>query len=157
MANVFLVVVGFFLLLNLIFSLFLSYSDKDRQAIEPTGITAYAGLFLSEPQYIKSGYMLDCSGFTASFYKHFGIHLPASAKEQYLTFRDDLKIIKTGNLVFFAIGQSEVNHVGIMLNDSIFIHSPGKKKYVTKDNLNKKYWFNSCKGFANPIKSLNNE
>jgi hypothetical protein len=96
MANVFLVVVGFFLLLNLIFSLFLSYSNKDRQAIEPTGITAYAGLFLSEPQYIKSGYMLDCSGFTASFYKHFGIHLPASAKEQYLTFRDDLKIIKTG-------------------------------------------------------------
>ncbi len=83
---------------------------------------------------------VDCSGFTLLTYKElFGKSLPRTVQEQVT---EGTKISKAslqaGDLVFFKTGRYQ-KHVGIYLENDLFIHASGSKG-VTISNLNDLYW-----------------
>jgi murein DD-endopeptidase len=50
------------------------------------------------------------------------------------------KDLKPGDLLFFTIKSSKVNHVAIYLGNDRFIHAPRRGKAVSIDTLKKPYW-----------------
>lgn len=88
----------------------------------------------------KSG--VDCSCFVKTMYKiAYGKDLQRSSKNQYKACKPvkKWKKLKEGDLVFFKIGSTKVNHVGIYLKDGKFIHASTKRGVVLSD-LNEKYY-----------------
>jgi cell wall-associated NlpC family hydrolase len=85
---------------------------------------------------------LDCSGFTSTVFKHFGVSLPVSAMDQY---KGGLAIeapaLMPGDLVFFlsSSGMTPM-HVGIYLGDGKFIHAPGDRKTIQKELMARNYF-----------------
>jgi len=85
---------------------------------------------------------LDCSGFTSTVFKTFGIDLPVSAMEQYRGgFAIERPALGPGDLVFFlsSSGQTPM-HVGIYLGGGEFIHAPGSGKLIGTESLSKGYF-----------------
>lgn len=68
---------------------------------------------------------MDCSGFTASVYESAFHHaLPRSTREQYLQgVRVELEDVQFGDLVFFNTTGESPSHVGIYLEDDLFVHA----------------------------------
>lgn len=83
---------------------------------------------------------VDCSGLTLITYKElFGKNLPRTVKEQIKKGKKITKnSLQAGDLVFFKTGLFQ-KHVGIYLEDDLFIHASGKKG-VTISSLNNVYW-----------------
>ena len=52
----------------------------------------------------------------------------------------------------FSIEKKKVNHVGILINDTIFLHSPGRNKAVKTDKINSTYWLKYYRGIGRVIK-----
>lgn len=82
----------------------------------------------------KSLFGIDCSGFTQTVYKIFGISIPRDSNQQVklgesVSFAADAK---EGDLAFFDNEEGEITHVGIILNDKKIIHASG---YVKIDNI----------------------
>lgn len=85
---------------------------------------------------------IDCSAFVQKAYRIIGIHLPRSAREQFIegnpVEKNDLSI---GDLVFFRTYASFPSHVGIYLGDNLFIHASSQRKKVTIDRLDTPYFY----------------
>lgn len=83
---------------------------------------------------------VDCSGLVMEVYRAtFGIKLPRNSAEQSRFCKEiKKKDLKKGDLVFFSINSSLVNHVGIYLEDGRFIHA--SRKGVVISNLNENYY-----------------
>jgi cell wall-associated NlpC family hydrolase len=68
---------------------------------------------------------VDCSGFTMSIYKAFGVTINRTSREQFtqgttVAFDDLLP----GDLVFFNTGgKTQISHVGMYIGDNKYIHS----------------------------------
>ncbi len=93
-----------------------------------TQIVAYAKRFLGT-RYVYGGTNLstgvDCSGFTSSVLRNFGVIVGRSSRDQY---NNGVRISKSqlqpGDLVFFNTGgKSQISHVGLYIGDGKFIHS----------------------------------
>lgn len=101
-------------------------------------IVEYAKQFLGNP-YVWGGTSLtkgtDCSGFTMSIYKHFGISLPHSSRAQagYGT-KVSLSEAKPGDLVFYSSGGS-INHVAMYIGNGQVIHASTKKTGIKISNV----------------------
>ena len=82
----------------------------------------------------------DCSGFTRFIFGQAGINLPRMADGQYLigepVSRNDLQ---TGDLVFFTTYASGASHVGIYLDNGLFI-SATSSRGVRVTSLSDSYW-----------------
>lgn len=66
----------------------------------------------------------DCSGFTQSIYKHFGVSLPRTARDQsQVGIEVPISKIQPGDLVFYSSGQNYVTHVAIYIGNSKIIHA----------------------------------
>jgi hypothetical protein len=83
---------------------------------------------------------VDCSGFTLLTYKElFGQDLPRTVKGQV---KKGVKIsrasLQPGDLVFFKTGLFQ-KHVGIYLEDDLFMHA-SRSKGVTISSLQNLYW-----------------
>jgi len=67
----------------------------------------------------------DCSGFTMTVFKGFGVKLPHSASKQFKMGKSVSRCtLKMGDLVFFRKGRhGKVNHVGIYLWDGKMAHA----------------------------------
>ncbi|HHW49576.1 MAG TPA: SH3 domain-containing protein [Clostridiaceae bacterium] len=113
-----------------------SGSTKGQQIVE------YAKRFLGvKYRYGKASPSegFDCSGFVYYVFKHFGINLQRSSKDQAkYGVRVDKKDLKAGDLVFFDTngGLNAVNHVGIYIGNGKFIHASSgssAKKVVISD------------------------
>lgn len=80
-----------------------------------------------------SGFGFDCSGFSYTMHRAFGITIPRDAsdqaKEGKLVERDSLQ---RGDLVFFAKdeGNGRVYHVGMYYGDGRMIHAPSAGKGI---------------------------
>jgi len=91
-------------------------------------IVAYAKQFLGL-RYVYGGtsltYGADCSGFTYSVFKHFGINLNRISREQISNGTQVSKsALQAGDLIFFnSGGKSSISHVGIYMGDGNYIHS----------------------------------
>jgi peptidoglycan hydrolase CwlO-like protein len=89
-------------------------------------VVAYASNFLGTP-YRWGGTTpagFDCSGFTQYVYRHFGISLGRSSRNQiYDGFGISRDELQPGDLVFY--GRNGIpNHMGIYVGNGMYIHSP---------------------------------
>jgi peptidoglycan endopeptidase LytE len=118
-------------------------SSSSSSSRKGSDVVAYAKKFIGIPYKYggsspKTGF--DCSGFTSYVYKHFGVKLPRSS-------RDQLKVgtsvsrsnLKPGDLVLFG---NPVHHVGIYVGNDQYIHAPrtGEKIKISKLSGRKFYY-----------------
>ena len=77
----------------------------------------------------KSGFGYDCSGFVQSLYRFHKIKLPRDTKDQIKS-QNLTKVLsdyKKGDLIFFH-ENNIVNHVGMLIDNTQYIHSCGNVK-----------------------------
>ena len=91
----------------------------------------------------EKGSGADCSGFVMMVFKEaINCALPRnSAKQAEFCKRIKREKVKPGDLVFFATGKdpTKVSHVGIMVDDTNFIHASSSKGVVISSLKNKYY------------------
>ena len=78
---------------------------------------------------------IDCSGFALILERDiYGLTLPRRSKDQaeVIQKRDKSKL-KEGDLIFFAFGGNEVDHVGVYLNNDFFVHASTIRGVVVDD------------------------
>lgn len=102
-------------------------------------IAAYAQKFKGNP-YVYGGTSLtngtDCSGFTQSVYKHFGISIPRTSAAQSGTGKKvSLDSLKEGDLVFYA-KNGRVNHVAMYIGGGQVIHASSPKTGIKISSYN---------------------
>lgn len=88
-------------------------------------IASYAVQFVGNP-YVPGGTSLtngaDCSGFTYSVFKHFGITLPRRSTEQAAGGKEvSIGNIQAGDIIYYG------NHVGIYIGNGKVVHASGVK------------------------------
>ena len=83
---------------------------------------------------------VDCSGLILITYKElFGKNLPRTVKEQAQKGQKIPKdALQAGDLVFFKTGVFQ-KHVGIYLEDDLFMHASGSQGVIIS-SLNNEYW-----------------
>lgn len=97
----------------------------------------YAKQFVGNP-YVWGGTSLtkgaDCSGFTMSVYKKYGISLPHSSRAQvnYGT-KVSLAEAKPGDLIFYAKGGT-INHVAIYIGGGQVVHASSPRTGIKISN-----------------------
>jgi cell wall-associated NlpC family hydrolase len=94
----------------------------------------------------------DCSGFVRYvFQQSLGLDLPSNSTSQFEEgHRVDRDALKMGDLVFFRTHGRRVSHVGIYLDNGLFIHSPSRGKRVRIDHLDGSYWAKRFAGARRP-------
>lgn len=99
----------------------------------------------------EKGVACDCSGMVMSVYlKVTGVKLPRnSAQQRDFCKKLKKKDVKIGDLCFFATGKDpdKVSHVGIMVDDTNFIHASTSKGVVVSD-ISQPYYVKTFKGFG---------
>ncbi|MBL6957049.1 MAG: C40 family peptidase [Chlorobium phaeobacteroides] len=83
----------------------------------------------------------DCSGFVNYIYKDtFKAYLPRTSQELARRGKKiSLQNLKRGDLVFFRLNSSRINHVGIYLENNLFAHASSSRG-VTMTSLNNGYY-----------------
>ena len=102
-------------------------------------LVQYAKQFVGNP-YVWGGTNLtngaDCSGFTMSIYKKYGVSLPHHAASQaQLGTKVSLGEAKPGDLVFYAKNGS-INHVAIYIGSGQVIHASSPKTGIKISGVN---------------------
>lgn len=133
-----------------------SKNDKDVNNLPKSNnkIVKEAYTWLGTPYgYAKAekGKACDCSGMVMSVYeKVMGVKLPRnSAQQQDFCNKLKKKDVRVGDLCFFATGKdpNKTSHVGIMVDDTNFIHSSTSKGVVVSD-ITQPYWIKTFTGFG---------
>lgn len=85
---------------------------------------------------------VDCSGFTSTVYRSFGVRLPRTSILQSRAGTSVPKSgLKTGDLVFFRTNRGiRINHVGIYIGEDRFIHAASGHGRVRIDTLSDGYY-----------------
>lgn len=150
--NIIISAIFIYLLATFIITCVVSWREINHPHLpERNEIINYSHKFLSDENLVNKGVKLDCSGFTSYVFKKFKILLPRSTKQQFNKYLTRNSKPKGADLVFFT-NNTVVSHVGILVNDSLFIHSPGINKKVRIDNLNQPYWKKRYAGFGCVLK-----
>lgn len=102
-------------------------------------LVQYAKQFVGNP-YVWGGASLtngtDCSGFTMSIYKKYGVSLPHHAASQaQLGTKVDYGSAQPGDLVFYAKNGS-INHVAIYIGNGQVIHASSPKTGIKISSWN---------------------
>lgn len=103
-------------------------------------LVEYAKQFLGNP-YVYGGSSLtkgtDCSGFTMSVFKKFGVklshHAASQAKEGTKISKSDLQ---PGDLVFYADSRGNINHVALYIGGGQVIHASSPKTGIRISKYN---------------------
>jgi len=83
----------------------------------------------------------DCSGLVFYAHRHFGVDVPRTSRSQAEEAESvKPRKLKRGDLVFFKIDSSRVNHVGIYIGKHRFVHAPGAGKPVTVNSLDEEFY-----------------
>jgi cell wall-associated NlpC family hydrolase len=87
----------------------------------------------------ESGF--DCSGFVSFVFKQYAIALPRTVAEQVeIGVRIDRDRLAPGDLIFFSTTAPGASHVGIVVDDSTFVHAPGTGAVVRTERFDTAYW-----------------
>ncbi len=78
---------------------------------------------------------IDCSGFALLLEKNiYGRTLPRRSKDQAETIKKKSQgNLEEGDLIFFSFGGTEVDHVGVYLNNDFFVHASTTRGVVVDD------------------------
>jgi cell wall-associated NlpC family hydrolase len=83
---------------------------------------------------------VDCSALAAALLDEVGVRLPRSVAEQRgVGHAIGAADVEAGDLVFFRLESKRVNHVGVALDDSRFVHA-SRSRGVTIDRLDDDYF-----------------
>lgn len=83
---------------------------------------------------------LDCSGFTRLVYRKLGVNLPRTSREQARVGASvALESLQAGDLVFFSVESSTIDHVGVMVSAQHMAHSAGKRGRVVIEPMRRAY------------------
>jgi cell wall-associated NlpC family hydrolase len=83
----------------------------------------------------------DCSGFVYYNMSKAGVKVPRTAREQYARAKPvSRKELRPGDLVFFRVRHSYIDHVGIYIGNNEFIHAESSRKPVTITSLDNSYY-----------------
>jgi murein DD-endopeptidase len=83
----------------------------------------------------------DCSGLVRYSYLSAGMDVPHGTKElKNVTSPVDSRDMRKGDLLFFNERGKRYSHVGIYLENDLFVHAPGKRGKVRTDSLNDPHW-----------------
>jgi probable lipoprotein NlpC len=96
-------------------------------------ITDWAGVRYRFGGLDKNG--VDCSGFAFLLEKEiYGVTLPRISREQANVVKHkNIDKLKEGDLVFFSFGGSDVDHVGVYLNNGFFVHASTTRGVIVDD------------------------
>lgn len=102
-------------------------------------LVQYAKQFVGNP-YVWGGVSLtggaDCSGFTLSIYKKYGVSLPHHAASQaQMGTKVSMGEIQPGDLVFYA-KNGKINHVAIYIGNGQVIHASSPKTGIKISSVN---------------------
>ncbi len=103
-------------------------------------IAAYAKQFVGNP-YKRGGTSLtkgaDCSGFTMSVFKHFGIKLPRGGGSQAkVGVKVPFSKLEPGDLVFYSNGGKKITHVAIYIGGGKIVHARTPKEGIGINSVN---------------------
>ena len=78
---------------------------------------------------------IDCSGFALLLEKKiYGFTLPRVSKDQANAVKNkNLNQLVEGDLIFFAFGGNQVDHVGVYLNNNFFVHASTTRGVIVDD------------------------
>ena len=83
----------------------------------------------------------DCSGLAHYVFGELGVNLPRVSRQQARVGQQvGRSELQPGDLVFFNLSGSSINHVGIYLDDGEFVHAPRRYEPVRIDSLNDSWW-----------------
>ncbi len=83
----------------------------------------------------------DCSGLIRFAFGQAGFALPHSAAAQYrLVQKVERAALEPGDLLFFRVRGRHIDHVGIFLDGSDFVHAPSPGKKVSIASMKEPYW-----------------
>lgn len=103
-----------------------------------SAIASYALKFVGNP-YVYGGSSLthgtDCSGFTMSVFRKFGISLPRTSSEQsHKGKKISPSSARAGDLIFYASG-GRVNHVALCIGGGRVVHASNPRTGITTSNM----------------------
>ena len=113
--------------------------------VSGTAVVEYAKQYLGY-KYVSGGASpstgFDCSGFTTYVYKHFGVTLHRTSKDQI---KNGVAVEKSnlqpGDIVVFnGESNTSIGHVGIYIGDGNFIHASNPKGGVKITELSSSYY-----------------
>jgi cell wall-associated NlpC family hydrolase len=125
-------------------------------SVSPRRLLADFALKLRNIAYVRGGRELstgfDCSGFVRYVYQQaLGSELPGNSTGQFAEgSRVDKDELRMGDLVFFKTHGKRVSHVGMYLDNGLFIHAPSRGKRVRIDHLDESYWAKRFAGAKRP-------
>ena len=104
-----------------------------------SAIASYALKFVGNP-YVYGGSSLthgtDCSGFTMSVFKKFGISLPRTSREQASVGKKiSPSQARAGDLIFYARG-GRINHVALCIGGGRVVHASNPRVGITTSGIN---------------------
>ena len=120
-----------------VYKSYVSFTKGTKTSAKGTQIAAYAKKFVGNP-YRWGGTSLtkgaDCSGFTQSVYKHFGISIPRTSSAQRTAGKKvkSLSKAKAGDLICYY------GHVAIYLGNNKIVHASSRKTGI-KISYNARY------------------
>lgn len=106
----------------------------NQQASLRNQIVNYALQFVGNP-YVWGGTSLtngaDCSGFTQSVLKHFGIYIPRVSRDQARAGRPvKSSEMRPGDLVFYTNSSGVVNHVAMYIGNGQVVHAASSRSGI---------------------------
>lgn len=117
----------------------------DTETTEKTAVVEYAKQYLGY-RYVPGGGTpstgFDCSGFTSYVYKHFGISLSRTSKDQAKNGTAvEKNNLQLGDiLIFNNTANTAIGHVGIYIGDNNFIHASNPSEGVKITSLSSSYY-----------------
>jgi cell wall-associated NlpC family hydrolase len=83
----------------------------------------------------------DCSGLVHYVYRRVGVALPRVARQQARAGRSvGLAEARPGDLLCFAVNGGAVDHIGVFVGGTRFVHAPRRGRPVGVDSIADSYW-----------------
>lgn len=117
-----------------------SQVERLRQASEP-----YLGIPYKGRKRGVAGY--DCSGFVRALLGDFGVELSGRSSQDYFLLGDPIapEALQPGDLVFFSDNNRRIGHVGLYVDNGIFVHA-ALSKGITYSRMDEAWYSRRYQG-----------